>query len=208
MNVTVETLVPSNGVVVQRVFVPPDGTFPNNGRWPLLLYRSVYDAASDGDGAALLRANGWTDPWAWGVFDFHHYHTTAWEALLCVRGEADIQFGGPTGPVLTPTAGDLVLVPPGVAHRQGRSTDGFLLLGAYPDHSGCRTPEADTVKGPATVRQLAAVQECPPPRLCPRWGAACPWKGGLARLMERGPDVGGGRGGGGGGGGGGSDGYR
>ncbi len=169
--------------LVERVLLQGDGTFPNNAVYPLLLYRAVFDAARDGDGAALLERNGWTRPWAWGVFEYHHYHTTAWEALLCIRGEADVQFGGPTGPVLTPTEGDLVLVPPGVAHKQLRSERGFLLLGAYPDHEGCSTPDADTVRSAPSARQERAILACPAPLRCPRWGAAAPWKGGFTRLI-------------------------
>ena len=85
-----------------RVWLKSDGTFPNNDAHPLLIYQRVLTGAdaSQSRGAALLTENGWTSPWAWGVFSYHHYHSTAWEALLCVQGEADIQFGGPTGPTL------------------------------------------------------------------------------------------------------------
>eukprot|EP00445_Apocalathium_hangoei_P014180 CAMPEP_0203888886 /NCGR_PEP_ID=MMETSP0359-20131031/32498_1 /ASSEMBLY_ACC=CAM_ASM_000338 /TAXON_ID=268821 /ORGANISM="Scrippsiella Hangoei, Strain SHTV-5" /LENGTH=205 /DNA_ID=CAMNT_0050810181 /DNA_START=204 /DNA_END=821 /DNA_ORIENTATION=- len=173
------------GVRIERAFISTDGTFPNNPSYPLLLYRGVYRDDRDGDGEALLLQNGWSRPWAWGVFEFHHYHSTAWEALLCVRGEAEVQFGGPTGPVLKPVVGDLVLVPPGVAHKQGRSSGDFLLLGSYPDHEGCSTPNADTVRGAPTPRQSAAIRDCPAPLLCPRWGASTPWSGGVRRLMTR-----------------------
>ena len=85
-----------------RVWLKSDGTFPNNDAYPLLVYQRVLTGAdaSQSKGAALLTQNGWTSPWAWGVFSYHHYHSTAWEALLCVQGEAEIQFGGPKGPTL------------------------------------------------------------------------------------------------------------
>ena len=174
-----------NGTTIDRVFLQGDGTFPNNAAWPLLLYRQVFDETKDGDGAALLTANGWSRPWAWGVFTYHHYHSTAWEALLCVRGQADVQFGGPQGPTLTPSKGDLILIPPGVAHKQLASSEGFLLLGSYPDHDGCRTPGADTCRGAPSLQQAASIRGCPAPLLCPRWGAAPPWDGGLGALLHR-----------------------
>ena len=127
--------------------------------------------------------DGWTRPWAWGVFTYHHYHSTAWEALLCVRGSADVQFGGPSGPVLQPAKGDLVLVPPGVAHKQLADRDGFTLLGAYPSHDGCRTPSADTVRGAPTAAQARNIAACATPVLDPRWGGSPPWDGGLGRLL-------------------------
>lgn len=85
-----------------RVWLKSDGTFPNNEAHPLLIYQRVLAGteATQTRGAALLTENGWTSPWAWGVFSYHHYHSSAWEALLCIEGEADIQFGGPTGPTL------------------------------------------------------------------------------------------------------------
>jgi len=140
-----------------RLFVLPDAPYPNNARFPVLLYHkahsscdlevyrhpfpSLYGGNGDGermgrsegfvetpmehstytrfrpltpesssssslvaflkfiffsinillliiyccrDGAALLEANGWLKPWGGQVFDYHHYHTLAWEALLCV----------------------------------------------------------------------------------------------------------------------------
>ena len=166
-----------------RVYLESDGTFPNNPRFPVVVYRDVFCEARDGDGAELLVRNGWTRPWAWGVFTYHHYHSTAWEALLCVRGSADVQFGGPSGPVLQPAKGDLVLVPPGVAHKQLADRDGFTLLGAYPSHDGCRTPSADTVRGAPTAAQARNIAACATPVLDPRWGGSTPWEGGLVRLL-------------------------
>ena len=61
-----------------RVSIATFGTshgFPNNARSPLVIYYDAFVAARDGDGASRLVANGWTRPWAWGVFDFHHYHS-------------------------------------------------------------------------------------------------------------------------------------
>lgn len=69
-----------------------------------------------------------------GVFEYHHYHSTAWEALLCIQGEARVQFGGPNGPILTISAGDLAIVPAGVVHKQVEARGGFTLLGSYPNH--------------------------------------------------------------------------
>merc|ERR1712072_218341 len=101
-----------------RAYLKPDGTFPNNEDYPLLLYRGAWDTnRTRNQGEEALVSNGWTRPWAWGVYDFHHYHSTAWEALLCVAGQADVQFGGPSGLRLSAGLGDLILIPPGIAHK-------------------------------------------------------------------------------------------
>ena len=170
------------GVTVERAWLGDDGTFPNNATYPLLVYRQCCRESEDA-GSKLLTRNGWTSPWAWGIFEFHHYHCV-WEALLCVRGSAEVRFGGPCGPLISVHRGDCVLVPPGVAHKQETTESDFLLLGAYPDHNGCRTPDADTIRGAPTPAQAAAIRACPTPTRCPIYGEAAPWSGGLARLLS------------------------
>ena len=68
----------------------------------------------------------------YSIFSYHHYHSKAWELLLCFSGEASVQFGGKLGPMVTVAKGDLVLVPPGLAHKQLDDKNGFSLLGSYP----------------------------------------------------------------------------
>jgi uncharacterized protein YjlB len=168
---------------VVRIWLRDDGTFPNNEFAPLLVF---FNATSDPrcpeaeGGAELLVRNGWTSPWAWGVFTYHHYHSTAWEALLCVQGSASIQFGGPSGPALGVAVGDLILIPPGVAHKQLESKD-FTLLGAYP----IETPSADTCRGKPTAAQKANIEGCPVPAIDPVFGKAqMPWGEHFSQLFE------------------------
>eukprot|EP00929_Paragymnodinium_shiwhaense_P085142 TRINITY_DN45594_c0_g1_i1.p1 TRINITY_DN45594_c0_g1~~TRINITY_DN45594_c0_g1_i1.p1 ORF type:complete len:197 (+),score=39.46 TRINITY_DN45594_c0_g1_i1:194-784(+) len=166
---------------VLRSYLQSDGTFPNNERYPLLVYQGVWKGMSRRDGEAALLKNGWTSPWAWGVFDFHHYHSTAWEALLCVAGSASIQFGGPGGPELPAAVGDLILIPPGVAHKQMDASGDFLLLGSYPNE----TPTADTVRGAPSQQQQQSIEDCPVPACDPIFGRSeAPWgDNGLADLF-------------------------
>ncbi len=107
-----------------------DGSIPNSSL-PLLVYRE----AVPHDAAAIERRfadNQWPPAWRDGVHPFHHFHSTAHEALGVARGEARVLFGGPGGKVLTVKAGDVVVVPAGVAHcNQGQSSD-LLIVGAYP----------------------------------------------------------------------------
>ncbi len=110
-----------------------DGAIPNS-KLPLLVYRAAVPA----DPAAIERlfaANRWPPAWRNGVHPFHHFHSTAHEALGVARGEARVLFGGSGGQVLTVQAGDVVVIPAGVAHcNQGQSND-LLIVGAYPDTS-------------------------------------------------------------------------
>lgn len=108
-----------------------DGAFPNN-RLPLLLYRGAVPA----DPATIERrfaANRWPPAWRDGVYGFHHFHSNAHEVLGIARGEASVLFGGPTGTVLDVKAGDVVVIPAGVAHCNRGQSDDLLIVGAYPE---------------------------------------------------------------------------
>ncbi|HEY4041364.1 MAG TPA: cupin domain-containing protein [Rhodopila sp.] len=110
-----------------------DGAIPNS-HWPLLVYRDVVPADA-AEIERLFAANHWPPAWRDGVHPFHHFHSSAHEALGVARGEASVLFGGPRGKVLTVRAGDVVVIPAGVAHcNQGQSGD-LLIVGAYPDNS-------------------------------------------------------------------------
>ena len=78
-------------------------------------------------------ANGWTGAWRNGVYDFHHYHATTYEVLGCYAGWADIQLGGPEGEVHRVEAGDVVVIPAGLAHCNRGQSEDFAVVGAYPD---------------------------------------------------------------------------
>lgn len=173
----------TNPLSVIRVWLRSDGTFPNNERYPLLVFKlAMEDPRREPlEGEQLLVANGWTAPWAWGVFSYHHYHSKAWEALVCVRGEADIQFGGPSGPVLQTSIGDLILIPPGVAHKQLQSHDDFTLLGSYPNE----TPSADTVRSAPSASQQESIDRCLVPASDPVFGEnLMPWGAHFRALFE------------------------
>jgi uncharacterized protein YjlB len=110
-----------------------DGAIPNSNL-PLLVYRGAVPAEAEAI-ERVFAANLWPPAWRDGVHPFHHFHSTAHEALGVARGEAQVLFGGPGGKVLTVRAGDVVVVPAGVGHcNQDQSSD-LLIVGAYPDAS-------------------------------------------------------------------------
>ena len=80
----------------------------------------------------LLAKNGWGGAWVEGVFSYHHYHSTSHEVLCVVSGSASIDFGGPEGETVKVQAGDVVVIPAGVGHRNGGSSGDFSVVGAYP----------------------------------------------------------------------------
>lgn len=76
-----------------------DGSFPNNNKFPLLLYKQAIQLKK-GDAAIVeqvFEKNQWGNSWKNGIYNYHHYHSTAHEVLGIYQGEAEVQLGGPEG---------------------------------------------------------------------------------------------------------------
>lgn len=120
---------------VEAFILTDDGVFPNNRRLPLLIYRKVLNPdAPDliAQVQAILAENGWIGSWVDSVFNYHHYHSNAHEVLAVCGGQAEVRFGGEHGITLTLAAGDVVVIPAGVAHRSSGAAADFVVVGAYP----------------------------------------------------------------------------
>jgi uncharacterized protein YjlB len=158
--------------VEQHVFVD-DGSVPNNSQLPLLVYRDVLET---GPGAAAacenrFAANGWSGGWRGGIYPYHHYHSNAHEALGIVRGSARVRLGGEAGAVVDVHAGDVVVIPAGVAHKGEAASPDLLIVGAYP---GGRGPD---MRGPGRAdreRVLATIKAVPCPASDPVSGHGGP----------------------------------
>ncbi len=113
-------------------FCPENEPFPNNPRLPLILYRGL-DSPREAQGIEkLFSGNRWKPAWRYGLFPYHHYHSTAHQALGCYSGEGRIQFGGPGRRIIDIVPGIVALIPAGVAHCNVKSTRSFSCVGAYP----------------------------------------------------------------------------
>lgn len=111
--------------------------FPNSPL-PVLFYPKVLDEFVEGEDAEeatknLLKENGYTNAWTGGIHDFHHFHSNTHEVLVCLRGKATVQLGGPGEKEFSFSKGDVLLLPAGVAHKSIDSTDDFEIVGAYPN---------------------------------------------------------------------------
>ena len=112
-----------------------DGVFPNSVL-PLLIYRHAL--AGDGqDRASVLEGrlaeNDWCNSWRNGVYPFAHYHSTTHEVLGVFRGSATLLVGGEYGKSVEVHAGDVIVIPAGVAHQKLQDSVDFAVVGAYPD---------------------------------------------------------------------------
>jgi uncharacterized protein YjlB len=79
-----------------------NGSFPNNGRLPLLIINGVFEKnrVSPERFEQLFTSNLWPAAWRNGIYSFHHYHSMAHEVLGVYRGWVEACFGGPDGLIL------------------------------------------------------------------------------------------------------------
>ncbi|NLR98144.1 cupin [Rhizobium sp. P38BS-XIX] len=162
----------------QAIRLRPLEWVPNNPHFPVIVYRSVLDAADRAEGfEAAFRANGWGGIWRNGVYDFHHYHSTAHEVLGFAEGHADLVIGGPAGREIHVEAGDAVILPAGTGHCRIAASRDFLVIGAYPPDQ-----QADLCRKQPSDEQKAAIGRLGIPMTDPLKGKA----GGLRGLWHLG----------------------
>jgi uncharacterized protein YjlB len=178
-------------IVKEEQFVDPEqfrfkdnGIFPNS-ILPVLLYRQAFTSKT-GDRASVVEQcfaeNNWTNSWRNGVYAFAHYHSTTHEVLGVYDGTATLQLGGEHGRNVEVHAGDVIVIPAGVAHQNIGASGDFAVVGAYPDGR-----EWDLLRGkpgerPKADQNIAAL---PIPDNDPIYGAESPlprlWKASSAK---------------------------
>lgn len=163
---------------IEELLRPPSEFVPNHPDLPVLIYTNTGQAWDSAFFQATFAENGWSGIWVNGVFDYHHYHTTAHEVLGVGWGEAKLQIGGPQAPVLSVKQGQCLLLPVGTGHKLIDRSDNFQVVGAYPTNSG-----VDIQRGAPTAEMLSRIKNLPVPKSDPLLGPS----GGLQELWTNAP---------------------
>lgn len=215
-------------VRADQYFLPPTALIPNS-HYPLLHYREFLSADAKDIATQFydtLSRNGWQAQWIfrYGETQKSHYHSLAHECMVVMTGKATIRFGVADtvddmgqntygdgkedgGVELQAKAGDVFIIPAGVAHKTfnpepatpfqrlspgdghslppdfreklaGIELSGFTMMGSYPMDGGAW----DFAVGGEGAATFAKVWSIPPPKLDPMLGQS---KEGLCRLWDQ-----------------------
>ena len=162
---------------IEDSFFADNGVVPNNPRLPLIVYRGALETGDDTAArcVALFDRNGWTGAWKNGVYSHHHYHSSAHEVLGIAAGWVRVRLGGEGGQTVELRAGDVVVIPAGVAHKNDGASPDLLVVGAYPRE---QSPDMCSPGAHDHARALPRIAAVPLPAGDPVYGKSGP-------LLER-----------------------
>jgi len=160
-------------LTVEDYLFAGDGVVPNNPRLPLMVYRGALETGGDAAAScvALFERNGWTGAWKNGVYAHHHYHSSAHEVLGVAAGWVRVRLGGEGGQTVQLRAGDVVVIPAGVAHKNEGASPDLLVVGAYPRG---QSPDMRSPGAADHARALPQIAAVPLPAGDPVHGSSGP----------------------------------
>lgn len=135
-----------------------DGIIPNS-KYPVLIYEDFFSERGDAGAEWLEKKfaeNNWTNSWRNGVYNYHHYHSNTHEVLGVYEGTAVLQLGGEEGEKLQVSAGDVIVIPAGVAHKN-LGSENFKVVGAYPEGKAHDMNTGKEDERPEADKNIAAV---------------------------------------------------
>lgn len=142
----------------QLILLPDNGIFPNS-KLPVVVYKNAFEYTDEL--ATVFKnvflKNNWYNFWEAGIFNYHHYHSNTHELMGICRGSTIVQLGGEDGEKLRIEAGDVLVLPAGVSHKNLIGEDAVTCIGAYPDGQGYDMNYGKEGERPGTDRNIAAV---------------------------------------------------
>src|SRR5947209_2207761 len=164
---------PPDALTIEELFFADDGRVPNNPALPLIVYRAALETGPRcaADCETLFADNGWRGAWRNGIYAHHHYHSTAHEVLGIAAGSVRVRLGGEDGTTVELHAGDVVVIPAGVAHKNEGASPDLVVVGAYP---GGKSPDMCGPAAQQCERPLRNVREVPLPAADPVYGKPGP----------------------------------
>jgi uncharacterized protein YjlB len=130
----------------QSIFFSQDEKIPNNQNLPVLIYRQVIERQTADKDRIFKRhfeKTGWRGGWTGVIFDYHHFHPNAHEALAIAKGHVSVLLGGESGKEFDLEAGDLLVLPAGTGHKMASQSESLVVVGAYPpgqqDYEICKS---------------------------------------------------------------------
>jgi len=124
---------PSSAPQPEQLYLASDGRTPNSPH-PVLIYRQLPLAGPSPAEAfeRLFDSHLWPSAWRGTVYDYHHYHSTAHEALGVASGWARVMLGGDNGQEVELKVGDALVLPAGTGHCALEASADFQVVAGYP----------------------------------------------------------------------------
>jgi uncharacterized protein YjlB len=157
---------------IETFRLKPNAWVPNNQCLPVIVYRQAFDpdtADLTGHIDRCFARHAWPVQWHDGVFDYHHFHSTAHEVLGVLAGAAELIVGGPGGRALRIETADVMLLPAGTGHCLMTRENAFQVAGGYPQGQ-----QWDIRRDALTADELRAMEALPFPPCDPVYGKRGP----------------------------------
>lgn len=156
---------------VNSFLLHDDGIFPNNSSLPVIHYKQIFSIPSFFAAQAIKKhfaSHGWTKSWKGTVHHVNHYHSKTHLVLGAYHGRAELIIGGNSGTNVWFEAGDVLIIPAGVAHKKLDPKAQISCVAAYPEGR-----EVDLQVGARSERPAAdhSIQLVPLPKKDPVFGA-------------------------------------
>ncbi|EOD50968.1 putative cupin domain protein [Neofusicoccum parvum UCRNP2] len=132
-----------NHVEPETFWVKPTPHVPNSAL-PVVVYRKALSDTSPENILSAIERNGWLKGGQWKTYKVAHFHSNTHECYGIIRGnttyllgkspeDADIDDeGNPNGTKFFAEAGDVFVLPAGVAHCSVKSDGDYEFIGLYP----------------------------------------------------------------------------